>query len=984
MRGFAGCFVALLLVLLSLPSAHGQPPKGGRVRSPLSPAEALRSFQIEPGYRIEPTAVEPDVVDPVAIAFDERGQLWVVEMGDYPTGERGESRIKILHDPDGDGRYTLRTVFASGLRFVHGVLPWKDGAIVTMAPYILFLRDTDGDGRADSKEVWYRGFAAQNPQLRVNHPTFALDNWVYAANGLRGGQVVDARRSGAPVVSLRARDFRFDPLSGRYEAVAGNGQFGLTFDEWGHRFICSNRNHIKQVVLELKYLTRFAYLPVTVADVDIPDHGAAAKLFTISGNWTTSNLHRGTFTAACGICVYVGGRLSALRGSSFTCDPTANVVHRDVLTGDGPVFVARREPKDREFLASPDNWFRPVNLANGPDGALYVVDMYRAVIEHPDFMPPELRRRPDLYDGNDRGRIWRIRAADGSACRPDYPLPLPEDVSPVTLLESRNGWWRRLGQRLIVQEQRRDLEEEIRKLARSAPLAETRVQALWTLQGIGRLTADDVCRGLDDPHPRVRENALRLVETLGAPSELREPTVARLGDPSAAVVFQAVLTSGEYPDVPVSAYADVLRRFPDDGWMRLAVGCSAGDRAWPLIRALVAGSSAATRANRAELLEFLGELVGGKNDSDEIRALLAWCSDDSPLSGDSLYALLAGLANGLARRRSRLAKYFTDPLAQKLADRLVTETRTLLREAPAPTPPVRRAVALLSEVPGPAASELLASVVRSDRMRPELRVLAIHALGRRGEASLPPLLLDRWRRMTLAERRAVVEVLARRRAYVTALIEALENGTVTPAEIGTARLQQLRRSLPGPLRERLEKVIARYRPPERTAVIERYRVALRLKPDFARGRELFREKCATCHKVAGMGNDVGPDISDTRTRTSESLLVDILDPNRAIDADYVNYLVVTKDGRVYTGIIAGETATAITLVRGANEKDTILKEQIEEIVSSGKSLMPEGFEQELSPQDLADIIGYLKNWRYIEQDREPAAPPVPGVNVKSR
>lgn len=972
--------VALVCFRTGLWTVQAQDRNAPTVRPPLDARQAAELFQVQHGYRVELVASEPDVVDPVAIAFDERGWLWVVEMGDYPTAKQGESRIKILHDPDRDGRYTVRSVFARGLRFAHGILPWKDGAFVTMAPYILFFRDADGDGVADHREVWYRGFAEQNPQLRVNHPTFALDNWIYAANGLRGGDVVDARRPNAPVVSLRARDFRFDPLSGQYEAVAGNGQFGLTFDAWGHRFICSNRNHIKQVVLELRYLRRFPYVPFTVTDVDIPDHGAASQLFTISGNWTTSNLHRGTFTAACGICVYVGDRMPGLYGNSFTCDPTANVVHRDVLVGDGPAYVARRAPEDAEFLASPDDWFRPVNLANGPDGALYVIDMYRAVIEHPEFMPPELRERPDLYDGNDRGRIWRIVPERAGARTGDHSLPLRPEEAP-TALASPNGWWRRQAQRLIVQDQRTDMEEQVRRIAQTAALGEARVQALWTLAGIDRLTVADVRRALEDPHPRVRENALRLVELARAPSELKTAVLALMRDPVPAVVFQATLTAGEYADIPTEAYADVLLRYPTDQWMRLAVACSAADRSAELLRRVMkATANSEEQDDRLDLAEFLGELIASKNQPREVSDTLAWLNRGSA-SVPELVACLSGLARGLERRRTTLAAYFAAPSGRPLATRVLDAARQSLATPAIEDGLAERLIELLAYVPGQEAETLLRRTASTESVPVELRIVAVQSLGRRGDRGLPDLLFERWRRLTLRERRAALEVLLRRADYASALLEAMEKGTVPPGEVGTTRLEQLRRSLPQDSRLRLDKILQRYRPADRQEVIERYRRALSVQPDFARGRRLFEEKCATCHRVANIGNDVGPDISDTRTRSPESLLVDILDPNRAIDANYVNYVVITRDGRVYTGIIASETDTAITLVRGANERDTVLKEDIEEVISSGKSLMPEGFEQELTIQDIADIIGYLKNWRYIERDKEPAAPPVPGVNT---
>ena len=253
--------VALVLLATIAPQAErAHADEKPAPTGPFPAEQAAKLFRLPAGLKIQLVAAEPQIESPVAMAFDEDGRIWVVEMGDYPNGpargQKPQGRIRILEDRDGDGFYETSRVFADGLLFANGLMPWKDGVIVTMAPKITFLRDTDGDGKADREEVLYEGFAALNPQLRVSHPILGMDNWVYVANGLRGGQVKKSGQADAPPINLAGMDFRFNPISGRHEAISGMGQFGNTFDDWGRRFVCDNRHHLRHVVIENRYLQR--------------------------------------------------------------------------------------------------------------------------------------------------------------------------------------------------------------------------------------------------------------------------------------------------------------------------------------------------------------------------------------------------------------------------------------------------------------------------------------------------------------------------------------------------------------------------------------------------------------------------------------------------------------------------------------------------------------------------------------------------------
>ncbi len=342
---------AVLLVICSPRVVANEAP--AKVASPVSPDESLQHFVLaDDELEIQLVAAESEVVDPVAIRFDEDGRLWVVEMRDYPhgpkPGELPRSQIKWLDDRDGDGRYETAQIFADGLLFATGIQPWRGGAFVTLAGKVIYLKDTDGDGRADQEEAWFTGFAQENSQLRANHPTLALDGRIYVAGGLRGGSIKSARDKKAKPVSISNRDFAFDPRGTAFEAVSGNGQYGLTFDDYGRRFVCMNARPIDHVVLEEQYAGRNPHVAIT----NTVDHLAPAerKVYPLVNQVTTAASHEGQFTAACGICVLRGEALgAAYRGNVFVCEPTGSLVHREVLEPHGVSFRAGLGSKGVSF-----------------------------------------------------------------------------------------------------------------------------------------------------------------------------------------------------------------------------------------------------------------------------------------------------------------------------------------------------------------------------------------------------------------------------------------------------------------------------------------------------------------------------------------------------------------------------------------------------------------------------------------------------------
>lgn len=517
-----------------------RPPGSARAEGGLSPEESLKTFELDPAFKIEVFAAEPHVVDPVVMTFDERGRIFVGELREMEVlpaltpGSR--ATIRLIEDRDGDGRIDHSTVFADGLSFPTGLAPWRGGIFAICTPDLLYLKDTDGDGVADERRVVLTGFAQGNAEHRFNNLQWGLDNWIYAANGHGGGKVFDPSNPGK-ITDLSGRDLRFRPEPFTVEAASRGvgGGFGLSFDDWGRRYVCQNEMHALHVVLAENYLEGNKFLSIHATGEDISgDDQPDDKVYPISKpqGWRIERTQRrakteadrfrptqlqanGYFTAACGITIYRGGLFpDPYRGNLFVCDAAGNLVHRSFLTEAGASMHAERATPDTEFLRSSDSWFRPVNLSVGPDGALYVVDFYREIIETAASIPPDIVKKLDLRAGSDKGRIYRIvLRTDATPFRP-YLIDGSSPAQCLKELGNANAWQRTTAQRLLVERGSKDAVKDLRSMALNAPEPVARLHALWTLEGLHALDDELIEKALHDAHPRIREHALMLAERL--------------------------------------------------------------------------------------------------------------------------------------------------------------------------------------------------------------------------------------------------------------------------------------------------------------------------------------------------------------------------------------------------------------------------------------------------------------------------------------
>jgi putative membrane-bound dehydrogenase-like protein len=960
------CACAILCMMCARRCAAADGPNATPA---LSPAESLKQIVVDPGLKVELVAHEPNVIDPIAIRFDEDGRMWVVEMRDYPTGPTKEfpakSRISILRDKDGDGFFETAAVFADNLSFATGLQPWKGGVFVTSAGKVTYMKDTDGDGKADVNETWYTGFSQVNQQLRANHPTLALDNHIHIAAGLRGGTVADAQHPEAKPVSISGMDFRFDPLTHKFEAVTGEAQFGLSFDDYGNRFVCANRDPAIHMVLEDGDVKKNPLVAIPAVLEHVVYGANWTPIFPLGRAWTTSNLHAGQFTAACGIRIYRGDALPAeYYNNIFTCEPTGYLVHRELMKPHGATFRGHHVNQGKEFFASRDEWCRPVNLEVGPDGALYVVDMYRQIIEHPEWMPEELRKRPNMRAGNDRGRIYRVVSNDFK--RPAAPKMsgMSKDEL-VRALAHKNSWWRETAARLILERQDKSVGDKLRQMALKHGSIAARIQALHLLEGL-KLVDDRLLLQLcNDPNPRIVEQVIIVAEPRVEHSRKLRDRIAQLAHvKDARVRFKALLVARPVPSPP---------RYTADGWEVDAMLIAAGDRGGSVLHSMLAEPDLleANVADPEQFVSRLGRLAAASKNDEQLRIALGALVNNAKFGRAGLTGFLGESTRGGTTLDQALAKI--DDKTRRGLNEVFAAARKDAVAAEQPDDVRGQAIDLLA-FSNDRAQVLLP--LATEEPNQDVRLRAIAALAKSRDAEPWRKLLARFSQNTPAVQRAVLDGVFASPDRIAILLDAIEAGQVKATAVDPVRAKLLSNHKDATIKTRAETLLAAAIPADREKVLAEYRPALELTADASRGRGVFEKRCSVCHKIGDVGVEFAPDISDSRERTPIQLLTDILQPNRAIDSNYFSYTAITNDGRAHTGVLAAETSTSVTLRQQDGKSETLRRDEIEELNSNGVSIMPEGLEKDIPPQDMADLISFIKNWRYFADAQPgPAAKP---------
>ena len=825
----------------------------------------------------------------------------------------------------------------------------------------------------------FRGFGTQNVQALVNGLIWGPDGWIYGASGGNGGEIRNLAQPDKKPVSVRGRDFRFRPDGSAFEAISGGGQFGHTFDDWGRRFTCSNSNHIRQIVLESRDLRAEPRACRIFGPRRHRRRGACRSGFsdqrpgTLAGRENSPtrgrSCHAGETSAhraVRGGVLHVRHRrhdLSRRRLSRRISRQRVhrrrrrNLVHRKILRLKGAIHEAVRADRNVEFLASTDNWFRPVNFANTPNGTLLVLDMYRETIEHPISIPEPIKKHLDLTSGRDKGRIYEVMP-DGFKRRAKPALSRATTAALVDLLADPDAWWRETAQRLLI-ERRDPAAIPLLKKTRDRPSPLGIAHKLWTLDILNGLSADDLMIGLADPAPNIREVSARLTEgrTAGNP-KLVDQLIALAGDGSPMVLFQTAFSLGACDDERVpAALARIASREFRDPWTSAAVLSSLAGRLPAFLKALDARPEFGRDEASLAFLEEVAALAGAEHRPEALETLLAKLADPmTDLAGRQAVAL--GLDRGLRRSGESLRKLLKGKIAVAVAP--LFPKSLMEAESPNLAPNRRaRAVRALGLEPIEDAIPALSSLL--DFRRPvEVQLAALQALGDLSDRRVGPDVAARWKTLSPQVRREAAEVLFARTDRLLALLDAIEAGAIAANELDTTRALQLSSHRDPAIRDRAKRLLKGVTRADREQVVKAMRPALSLIGDRSKGLTVFKKSCAMCHQAEGQGESVGPDLATITGRSAEDLLIHILDPNREVPPAYLVYIVATTDGREFSGIIITETANGVTLKRGDGVSDAIPRDRIEAISSTAVSLMPEGLEQGLTTQDFADLIAFLR------------------------
>ncbi len=933
------------VVCLSLLASAAE---SGSRSAPASVTQGSDDFRIDPGFRIEVVASDPMISAPIAMAFDENGRLFVVELRASQPRSANLGRVRMLENLNDDGVFQNSTIYADGLGWPSAVACYAGGIFVAAAPDILYLKDTKADGIADARQAVLNGFGGTNtltPDFLPHNFNWGPDNRIYGASGGIGGDI--GSNGGGPRVQLAYADFSFDPKTLQFRAEAGPSESGLCFDSYGRRFTSSYVRPLMFPMYELRYTERNPYYakpPALVASTDpwtsVYEYGTQPR--GANGRPATNFVTTTKMRNARGSVVYRGRAFPTnYLNNVFIPDAQAHIIRRLVLDENGLAITAQR-PADEpttEFLMSKDPSFRPVQVINGPDGALYVAD---------------------IRDGNERGRIYRIVPARQKRSKvPQLGKAKTYDL--VSTMAQGDGWHRDTASRLIYERNDSAAPALLRGTLVHSRLPQARVCALEALAGLGALNETDLIQGLGDAEPEVRERAIMLSETQFKRGEASDALWGQFRglsqDPVLGVRYQLAFTLGEVQGPQkATLLGTILARDLNNPWVQNAVLSSVGDDAGDVFRILASTGAIANQNVGAVMLGRVATMIGVSGRQDAVVAtgnLLA----RNLLPTLVAYNCLYGLGDGLHRTRSSLQMVDRQGTLQLF----YTGALNVATDASQPEPTRVAATRLLgvsSLAVGFIADWL--PLICGPPTSPVLQSAAVDTLSRYDDPQLISGFMQLWPVLAPVARDRAIADLVSRNSQVSAVLDAIQTGNLTVDAIPAQQRDFLRTHANPQIRARALQLLGPV-PTTRPDVIAKFKPALTLKGVTSRGEAIFTQRCAECHVSRDPTTpSFGPALLRARNFSADQLLSSILEPSREVRPDYATQVVESKEAQSLLGILVDENTTTITLKELGGELKVWPASNIRSVQTQTWSMMPVGLETGLSPQDMADLMDYVQ------------------------
>ncbi len=994
-----------------------------RMQKPLPPSHSIKHFVTPENFHLELFASEPEIQGkPIAMNWDHRGRLWLCETIDYPNELRppgeGRDRIRICEDTNGDGRADKFTVFAENLSVPTAIEFYRDGAIVHAGVETLFLRDTNGDDRADQRDVLITGWAMNDTHGGVSNFQYGLDNRYWAMQGYNNSR---PKFAGGSHPGFRQGPFNFvvdgvqAPAVPSVEFVRSttNNSWGLGISEEGLVFASTaNRAPSFFVPIPNRYYERVrGWSASLIADAIFDTH-----LFKPITQNVRQVDHHGGYTAGAGHALYTARNYpqSWWNRVAFVCGPTGHLVGTFVLRREGATY---RDTNPFNLLASDDEWSAPIMAEVGPDGNVWVIDWYNFIVQHNPTPQGFSTGQGNAYETDLRdkkhGRIYRV-VYDGpdAGHAPSPDLSSENAAGLVTALSHPNRLWRRHAQRLLVEHNHRDVIGQLLRLVKepsmdAAGLNVGAIHALWTLKGIGAINeqAKDVMQAISaalrHQSAGVRRNAVLVLP----PSEHSISAIENAGilaDSNLQVRLAAFLALA---DMPENAQAgELLARaahVPEnvaDRWLKEAIICAGASHASSFLAGLLganlqsststAGGEVAVPTGRIEIATVLAEhLARGKPNTQQLTQLLSKARAAHPTIAQ---AVIRGLALGWPRdyqpemtqileaeldqlvvqlpisARGQLVQLAGNWGSDKLKKYAAEIKRDLMESVTNASLSEQQRIAAAQNVIdiSPNDAEVVSQLVQqvTPQLSPAVASGIIRALSASRATNLARTLVSSWGRLTPSMRADAMTVLLARPESTAHMMEAVSQGFLTISDLSLDQRQTLRTHPDRDIRTAANRMLANtggLPNADRQKVIDEFRSATLATGNPTLGKQIFVKNCGNCHRHSGEGQEIGPDLTGMAVHPKAELLIHILDPSRSVEGNFRRYTVLTNDGKVIAGMLAAESLTAIELIDGEGKRHSISRVDVEQLSSTNKSVMPEGIETQIKQPDMVDLLEFL-------------------------